>query len=185
MLWSDLKVLARCVIGNCLYSWRRKLPRCRPQPFHHRVEHPAQLLDLVFTDPVGVRTHQGSCRQIAPRAPKHTNALSKCAHLANAQHHPLPYRPAESRCPQRSGAATKAAELGGRVMGDRTGKQANKEQTCATHFFSGSRSSSAETGINRLTVSKEKQRTYSGPCRTCGNRVPWGSKMVRCCIFSV
>ena len=126
-----------------------------------------------------------------PKSPRttspttHQRTFRKCAHLANPQHHPLPCRPAESRSTQRSGAATNTAELGGRVMGDRTGKQANKEQTCATHFFSGNWSSTSESGINRLTVRWQKQRTYTGPCRTGGQRVPRGSKMVQCCIFTV
>ena len=70
-------------------------------------------------------------------------------------------------------------------MGDRTGKQAKKQQTCATHLIARSGSSSAETGINRSTVSNKKQRTYPHLVEICGHRVPWGHKMVRCCIFSV
>ena len=115
----------------------------------------------------------------------HQRTFRKCTHHANPQHHPLPCRPAESRSPQRSGAATNTAELGGRVMGDRTGKQAKKQQTCATHLIDRSRSWSIETRMIRSIVSKKKQRTYSGPVETCGNRVSGGCKMVRCCIFTV
>ena len=70
-------------------------------------------------------------------------------------------------------------------MGDRTGKQANKEQTCATHLIARSRSAAIETRMIKSTVSNKKQRTYTGPVETGGHRVPRGHKMVRCCIFSV